>query len=138
MKFLALFLFATSAFAQTGGMGASAPCDGYPLPAIANVTASGTTLVIPAAPVNQLEQTIRVCSVEVIGPGGGGSVTFKLVSTLNSTDTAITPVYNGMATYSAASAGRLATAARASLGINLTAASSPSTAVLIFYYYSIK
>lgn len=135
---LALLFFAVSAFAQTGGQGVGAPCQGNPLPAIANVTAAGTTLVIPAAPTNQLEQTIRVCSVDIVSGGGGASINFKLVGTIGGVDTPITPLYNGIATYAKDWNGQISAAPRASLGINLAATSTPSTAVLITYYYSIK
>lgn len=139
MKKLILALFATGAiYAQTGAQGVGAPCQGRPLAAIANVTASGTTLVIPAAPMNQLEQNIRVCSVDIVGPGGGAAINFKLVGTISAADTPITPLYSGIATYAKDWNGQIATAARASLGINLSATSSPSTAVLITYYYSVQ
>lgn len=137
MKKLLLALFAASAiYAQTGAQGVGAPCQGRPQHTFANVTNSGTTLVIPAAPHNSLEQIIRVCKVEFSGPGT--MITAKLVGTIAAADTALTATYQ-LATYSQDWNGQLGTDTAgpgASLGLNLAA--SGSVAITISYYYSVQ
>lgn len=133
---LGILALSFSAFAQTGAQGVGAPCQGRPQHTFANVTNSGTTLVVPAAPHNALEQIIRVCKVEFSGPGT--MITAKLVGTISAADTALTGTYQ-LATYSQDWNGQLGTDTAgpgASLGINL--ASAANVAITVTFYYSVQ
>lgn len=135
-KLILSLLFATAIYAQTGGQGVGAPCDGRPQHVFVNATASGTTVVIPAPPHNQQEQIIRVCKIEF---SSVAALNIKFVGTISAVDTAITATYPGVVTYSNDWRGQMGTdtvGPGASLGINLSGAGT--VGVTVSYYYSIQ